>query len=53
MIVKGEETIYAEVPIWQQLGFNTAVSGAKSMGVLFPITPEMLAKFDDLDEPSE
>ncbi|MBL4671635.1 MAG: hypothetical protein JKX81_05205 [Arenicella sp.] len=46
LIQKGEETIYGEVqqaPLWQQLGFNTAVSGAKSLGSLFPVTPQMLA----------
>ena len=43
LIAKGQETEYAQVPIWQQLGFNTAVSGARSLGTLFPMTPEMLA----------
>ncbi len=43
LIAKGEEIEYAEVPIWEQLGFNTAVSGARSLGTLFPVSPEMLA----------
>lgn len=45
LIARGEEVVYGEVqmaPLWQQLGFNTAVSGARSLGTLFPITPEML-----------
>jgi len=43
---RGEETIYGEVPevpIWEQLGFNTAVSGARSLGALFPVSAQMLA----------
>jgi hypothetical protein len=43
LIAKGQQIEYAEVPIWEQLGFNTAVSGARSMGALFEVTPEMLA----------
>jgi len=43
LIAKGEEVEYAEVPIWEQLGFNTAVSGARSLGTLFPVSPAMLA----------
>lgn len=42
LIAQGEEVIYGEVPLWEQLGFTTAVSGAKSMGTLFPVTPQML-----------
>jgi len=43
LVAKGEEIEYAEVPIWEQLGFNTAVSGARSLGTLFPVNPAMLA----------
>ena len=46
LIARGRYVEYAEVfdaPIWEQLGFNTAVSGARSLGTLFPISPEMLA----------
>ncbi len=46
LIGSGEGTIYAEVmqpPLWEQLGFNTAVSGARSLGTLFPVSPQMLA----------
>lgn len=45
LIAQGEQTNYVEVqeaPLWEQLGFNTAVSGAKSLGTLFPVTREML-----------
>ena len=45
-IGEGKETIYGEVPqapIWEQLGFNTATSGVKSLGSLFPVSAEMLA----------
>ena len=47
LIARGRYIEYAEVfdaPIWEQLGFNTAVSGARSLGTLFPITREMLAR---------
>ena len=46
LIASGQEVLYGEVPsapFWQQLGFNTAVSGARSLGTLFPVSPEMLA----------
>lgn len=46
LIAKGEELIYAlvqDTPIWEQLGFNTAVSGVRSLGTLFPVSPQMLA----------
>ncbi len=46
LIAKGEYVNYVEVqtaPIWEQLGFNTATSGARSLGTLFPVSPEMLA----------
>ena len=47
LLASGEETIYGEVadkgPLWEQLGFNTAVSGARSIGTVFPITEDMLA----------
>jgi len=43
LVARGEETVYGEVPIWEQLGFTTAVSGARSLGTLFPVSPEMLA----------
>ncbi|MBL4671553.1 MAG: hypothetical protein JKX81_04780 [Arenicella sp.] len=45
LIARGEEMIYQEQynqPLWQHLGFNTAVSGAKSLGTLFPVSPQML-----------
>lgn len=45
LLARGEETIFGAVPeppLWEQLGFTTAVSGAKSLGTLFPISPEML-----------
>ena len=45
LIARGEQINYVEVyerPLWEQLGFNTAVSGAKSLGTVFPISPEML-----------
>ncbi|GAA6136922.1 hypothetical protein NBRC116583_06690 [Arenicella sp. 4NH20-0111] len=45
LIARGEETIFGEVPeapLWEQLGFTTAVSGARSLGTLFPISPAML-----------
>ena len=44
LIASGREIQYAEVPIWEQLGFNTAVSGARSLGTLFEVSPEMLAQ---------
>jgi len=46
LIAKGEEMIFREVydgPLWEHLGFNTAVSGARSLGTLFPVSPQMLA----------
>jgi len=46
LIAKGEALIYGLVqgaPLWEQLGFNTAVSGARSLGTLFPVSPQMLA----------
>ncbi len=46
LIASGEETLYGRVPIsplWEQLGFNTAVSGARSLGTLFPVSPQMLS----------
>lgn len=47
LLASGEETIYGEVAdegaLWEQLGFNTAVSGARSIGTVFPVTEEMLA----------
>ncbi|MEM7360084.1 MAG: hypothetical protein AAF431_13360 [Pseudomonadota bacterium] len=46
LIARGEYVEYAEVPtlpLWEQLGFNTAVSGARSLGTLFEVSPEMLA----------
>lgn len=49
LIARGEEVIYGEVftaPIWEQLGFTTAVSGARSLGTLFPVSPQMLANQD-------
>ncbi|MEO0367796.1 MAG: hypothetical protein AAF197_03315 [Pseudomonadota bacterium] len=45
LIARGSRIEYAEVPelpIWEQLGFNTAVSGARSVGTLFALTPKML-----------
>ena len=45
LIARGEETIFGLVPtkpLWEQLGFTTAVSGAKSLGTLFPVSPAML-----------
>ncbi len=42
-IAEGQKIEYAEVPIWEQLGFTTAVSGARSLGTLFPVSPTMLA----------
>ncbi len=45
LLEQGEYTNYVEVqaaPLWEQLGFNTAVSGAKSLGTLFPVSPAML-----------
>lgn len=45
LIAKGEEVIYGEVydaPIWQQMGFNTAASGVRGLGTLFPVSPAML-----------
>ena len=47
LLASGEETVYGEVAdegaLWEQLGFNTAVSGARSIGTVFPVTEEMLA----------
>lgn len=43
LLAKGQQVDYAEIPIWEQLGFNTAVSGARSLGTLFPVNPAMLA----------
>ena len=42
-IAEGQKIEYAEVPIWEKLGFTTAVSGARSLGTLFPVSPSMLA----------
>lgn len=47
LIARGEFTEYAEAseaPLWQQLGFTTAVSGASAVGTLFPVDPALLAQ---------
>ncbi|MEH6550710.1 MAG: hypothetical protein V7711_05870 [Pseudomonadales bacterium] len=40
-VIRGLQEVPIE-PIWGQLGFNTASSGARSVGTVYPVSPEML-----------